>query len=233
MELHTLGVDGGYEQADVIDVARAFTGWTFDPRDGRFRFVPARHDRGAKRVLGQTIPAGGGIEDGERVLDILASHPATARHLATKLVRRFVSDDPPPALVERAAARFLATKGDLREVVRTIVTSPEFFAADVRHAKIKTPLEFVASAFRATGSDVGNTAPALRALRDMGMAPYMCQPPTGYADTADAWVSSGALVSRMNFGTSLASGSLRGVSTPSTDGSSLALRLGSPEFQQR
>jgi uncharacterized protein (DUF1800 family) len=221
LELHTLGVDGGYTQKDVVDVARAFTGWTIDPRQQRFRFAPAMHDRGAKIVLGQTIKAGGGIEDGERVLDILASHPSTAQHIATKLAQRFVSDTPPPALVERAAARFLATRGDLREVVRTIVTSPEFFAPAYRRAKTKTPLEFVASALRGTGAAISNTRPMLRALQQLGMPLYLCQPPTGYADTADAWVSSGGLVTRMNLAQSLSADR------------AVALRLGSPEFQQR
>src|SRR5688572_24816726 len=150
MELHTLGVAGGYTQQDIVEVARAFTGWTIaNPLDGAFRFTPALHDRGAKTVLGETIKAGGGVEDGERVLDIVAAHPSTARHIATKLVRRFVSDNPPEALVARVAARFTATSGDLREVVRAVVTSPEFFAAQHRGAKAKTPLEFVASAVRA------------------------------------------------------------------------------------
>jgi uncharacterized protein (DUF1800 family) len=233
LELHTLGVEGGYTQDDVINVARAFTGWTIDPRQGTFRFAPARHDRGETKILGEILRAGGGINDAERVLDILAAHPATARHIATKLARRFVSDDPPPELVARAAKRFLDTHGDLREVVRTIVTSPEFFAASARRAKVKTPLEFVASAVRAAGVDVTAAAPILRELQQMGMAPYMCQPPTGYADTADAWASSGALVERINFATRMANGNLRGVSPPPTDGGALALRLSAPEFQRR
>ncbi len=163
LELHTLGVDGGYTQADVIAVARAFTGWTMQPREGSgFRFAAALHDEGAKTVLGQSLAAGRGIDDGEQVLDILAAHPATARRVATRLAQRFVSDTPPAALVERAAARFLATGGDLREVVRVIVTSPEFFAPVTWNAKLKTPFEFVASALRATGADV-RTARPLRA----------------------------------------------------------------------
>jgi uncharacterized protein (DUF1800 family) len=233
LELHTLGVDGGYTQDDVINVARAFTGWTIDPRQGAFRFAPARHDRGEKTFLGKTIRAGGGIDDGEHVLDILAAHPATARHIATKLARRFVSDDPPPELVARAAKRFLDTHGDLREVVRTLVTSPEFFAASAHRAKLKTPLEFVASAIRSAGVEVAAAAPILRELQQMGMAPYMCQPPTGYADTADAWASSGALVERINFATRMANGNLRGVSAPQGDSGALALRLSAPEFQRR
>jgi uncharacterized protein (DUF1800 family) len=206
LELHTLGVDGGYTQKDVQEVARAFTGWTIDrPRlGGGFRFEPRLHDRGEKVVLGHRIKAGGGIEDGEQVLDILARHPSTARFIAGKLARRFVADDPPAALVARAAARFTATGGDIREVVRTLVSSPEFFAPAAYRAKVKTPLDFVASAVRATGVQLPGAMPAVQALRELGMPPYMCEPPTGYADTASAWVNTGALLNRMNFALALA-----------------------------
>lgn len=215
LELHTLGVDGGYTQNDIVEVARAFTGWTLTrPDAGEFRFAPGMHDRGVKTVLGHTLSAGRGIEDGERVLDILAAHPSTARFVAMKLARRFVSDEPPPALVDRAAARFRDTQGDLREVVRTIVTSPEFFAADTRRTKVKTPFEFVVSALRVSRAAVDNALPVVRSLRDLGMPVYFCQPPTGYDDTAATWVSSGALVSRMNFALELASNRLRGISVP-------------------
>jgi uncharacterized protein (DUF1800 family) len=201
MELHTLGVDGGYTQKDVQDVARAFTGWTITtPRQGgSFRYEPRLHDEGAKIVLGHRLPAGGGRNDGERVLDILAAHPATSRHVATKLARRFVADEPPAALVDRAAARFRETDGDIREVVRTILTSPEFFAPAAYRAKVKTPFEFVASAVRATAFDTQNAVPLVKAIRDLGMPLYFCQPPTGYADRAEAWVNIGALLNRMNF----------------------------------
>ena len=213
MELHTLGVDGGYTQKDVIDVARAFTGWTLrDPRQGGgYIFNPRLHDDGEKHVLGHTLRAGGGEKDGEQVLDILARHPSTARFIATKLARRFVGDDPPPALIERAAARFLATDGDLREVVRTILISPEFFAPETRRAKVKTPLEFVASAVRASGARVEHAAALNRTLEQLGMPPYFCQPPTGYADRADAWVNTGSLVNRMNFALALVNDRLPGV----------------------
>jgi uncharacterized protein (DUF1800 family) len=213
LELHTLGVDGGYTQKDVVEVARALTGWTITtPRQGGgFRFDPRLHDAGEKTVLGHRIAAGGGKNDGERVLDIVAAHPSTARFIATKLARRFVADEPPAALVGRAAARFRETGGDLRETVRVIVTSSEFFAPDARRAKVKTPLEFVASAARATGASVANALPLLRSLRDLGMPLYMCQPPTGYDDTAEAWVNTGALLNRMNFAVALATGTLRGV----------------------
>jgi uncharacterized protein (DUF1800 family) len=255
MELHTLGVDGGYTQADVQEVARAFTGWTIvQPRaGGGFRFEPRMHDGGEKVVLGHRIRAGGGMDDGERVLDLLARHPSTARLVASKLARRFVADEPPAALVMRAAARFTATNGDIREVVRTIVTSPEFFAPATHRAKVKTPLEFVASAVRAAGVDLRNPMPAVQALREMGMPPYMCEPPTGYADEAAAWVNTGALLTRMNFAVGLTRGTgasaesivervLAGdlsdatrstIARAATPAQKVALVLGSPEFQRR
>jgi uncharacterized protein (DUF1800 family) len=224
LELHTLGVDGGYTQQDVVEVARAFTGWTIDPRTQRFRFAPALHDNGAKVVLGEAIPANGEMRDGERVLDILASHPSTARHVALKLSRRFVSDDPPTALVARATQRFRDTGGDLREVVLAIVTSPEFLATDARRSKVKTPFEFVVSAVRALDAKVGSPRPLLRALRELGMPLYLCQPPTGYADTADAWVSAGALVSRMNVALDLANPGSSAVAAPGLDGGLATVR---------
>ena len=263
LELHMLGVDGGYTQQDVREVARAFTGWTIDrPRlGGGFRFEPRIHDRGGKIVLGVRIEPGGGVEDGDQVLDLLARHPSTARFIATKLARRFVADDPPPALVTRAAKRFTGTDGDIREVVRTIVTSPEFFAPAAYRAKIKTPLEFVASAIRVSGVRLPNAMPAVQALRELGMPPYLCEPPTGYADTAAAWVNTGALLNRMNVALALTAdrgrrggstapftaddviaGALAGDLSPSTrwavaqaatGAQAVALVLGSPEFQRR
>jgi uncharacterized protein (DUF1800 family) len=258
MELHTLGVDGGYTQQDVVNVARAFTGWTIDrPRQGgAFRFDDRLHDSREKIVLGHKIKGGGGQSDGEQVLDILAKHPSTARFISTKLVRRFVSDTPPPALVDRAAARFHDTDGNIREVLRTILTSPEFFAADAYRAKVKTPFEFVVSAVRATGTEVDDATPLVQAVRQLGMPLYMCQPPTGYADRAEAWVNTGALLNRMNFALQLVGGRMRGVqaganpvgsvlandlspSTASTIAKGTdtnqvaALTLGSPEFQRR
>ncbi|HZP49497.1 MAG TPA: DUF1800 domain-containing protein [Vicinamibacterales bacterium] len=236
MELHTLGVDGGYTQKDVTEVARCFTGWTIDrPRaGGGFVFRPALHDAGQKIVLGHVIKAGGGESDGEQVLDILAKHPSTARFIATALARRFVGDVPPPALVDRAAKRFRDTDGDLREVVRTILASPEFLAADAVGAKMKTPFEFVVSALRATGADVQDATPIVRTLQQLGMPLYQCQPPTGYKETADAWVNTGALVDRMNFAVRLANQRLNGVAVavdePPDD---LALRIGGPDFQKR
>jgi uncharacterized protein (DUF1800 family) len=159
MELHTVGVDGGYTQQDVVEVARCFTGWTIDrpQQGGGFIFRPQAHDHGAKRVLGQVIPAGGGLQDGERVIDILVRQPSTARFIAAKLARRLVSDDPPAALVDRAAATFQRTDGDIRAVLVTILTAPEFWSAGAYRAKIKTPLEVVASAMRTLD---GRIAPA-------------------------------------------------------------------------
>jgi len=244
MELHTLGVDGGYTQKDVAEVARCFTGWTIRGlRPGargasggpEFAFVPALHDRGDKVVLGHRIP-GGGQEEGEAVLHILATQPATARFLSLKLARRFVADDPPPALVERAAATFLATGGDIRAVVRTLVTSPEFGSAGARAAKVKTPLEFVVSSVRALGADVANAGDLARRIDAMGMPLYRQQPPTGYKDTADAWVSTSGLLARLNFALDLAAGRVAGTAirsdalAPRATGSralaeALALRL--------
>jgi uncharacterized protein (DUF1800 family) len=224
MELHTLGVDGGYTQKDVTEVARAFSGWTIDrPRDGGdFRFAPRLHDDGDKIILGHSIPAGGGESDGERVLDQLAEHPSTARFIATKLARRFVSDTPPKGLVDRAAARFRQTHGDLREVVRTILVSKEFQSSQAFGAKAKTPFEFLASALRTAGTDVRDARPYVRAMQELGMPLYQCQPPTGYADSADAWINAGALVARMNVATRVAAGDRQ-----------LAVQLGSPAFQRR
>ena len=216
MELHTLGVDGGYTQKDVQEIARAFTGWTIaNPRQGGgFVFDPRMHDDGEKIVLGHKIKAGGGEHDGKDVLDILASHPSTARFISTKLARRFVADEPPPSLIDRAAERFRDTKGDLREVVRTIVTSREFFAPEAYRAKVKTPFEFVASAARATEADSLNAMPLVQTMRELGMPLYQCQPPTGYADRAEAWVNTGALLNRMNFAVALTEGRVRGARPP-------------------
>jgi uncharacterized protein (DUF1800 family) len=250
MELHTLGVDGGYTQKDVTEVARAFTGWTIrNPRvRGDFIFESRIHDDKEKVVLGHKI-RDGGMKDGEQVLDILAEHPSTARFISTKLARRFVSDTPPSALVERMSARFTATRGDLREVLRTLLTSPEFLAPALYSTKTKTPFEFVVSAVRATDAPLNDIRPLVRSLQDLGMPLYQCQPPTGYKDTADAWVNTGALVGRMNFAQTLANRASAGgtplfgvevsaatrstIARATTPQQALALTLGSPEFQKR
>jgi uncharacterized protein (DUF1800 family) len=214
MELHTLGVDGGYTQADVTEVARAFTGWTIDrPRqDARYVYRPAMHDLGDKRVLGRAIRAGG-ERDGEQVLELLATQPATARFIAGKLVRRFVTDEPPPALVERVAGTYRATGGDVRAMLRVIFASPEFRSADVAGAKIKKPSEFVASAARAVGAtaEARGALALARAAAEIGEGFYEASPPTGYPDRAEAWVNPGALLARMNFALALADGRVTGV----------------------
>jgi uncharacterized protein (DUF1800 family) len=209
MELHTLGVDGGYTQQDVIEVARILTGWTIDRPQvgGSFIFRPQAHDAGEKIVLGTKFPAGKGEEEGEKLLDLLAAHPSTAKHIAFKLVQRFVADQPPPALVSRVAKTFTDTKGDLRAVTRAVITSPEFFSEEAYRAKVKTPFEFVISAARATNANVTNAQPIVGALaQQLGMPLYGCQPPTGYSMTADAWVNTGSLLNRMNFAMQLVSG---------------------------
>jgi uncharacterized protein (DUF1800 family) len=180
MELHTLGVDAGYTQTDVVELARILTGWTIDqPRaGGSFLFRPAMHDTGTKTLLGSTFGSAGEVE-GKHALDLLARHRATARHIAFKLTQRFVADEPPAALVDRAAAVFTSTAGDLREVVRSILTSPEFLGPEFRRAKVKTPLEFVVSAVRSTGATVVNPQPLVAALQNLAMPLYGCQPPTG------------------------------------------------------
>jgi uncharacterized protein (DUF1800 family) len=212
MELHTLGVDGGYTQKDVQEVARAFTGWTIDQprRSGQFVFRPWMHDRGEKVVLGQRISSGGGIEDGEKVLEILSRHPNTAKFISTKLVRRFVSDSPPQPLVDRVAGVFTKTDGDIREMLRAILTSPEFFSAQSYRAKIKSPFELAVSAIRALGADIAGTQQLAQFVAKMGQPLYLYQAPTGYPDRAEQWVNTGALLERLNFGLALGTNRLRG-----------------------
>jgi uncharacterized protein (DUF1800 family) len=220
MELHTLGVDGGYTQADVTEVARAFTGWTIErPReDARFVFRSAVHDTGDKRVLGQTI-RGGGQRDGEQILDLLVAHPATARFVAGKLVRRFVADDPPPALVERVAAAYRTSGGETRAMLRVIFASAEFRATEAAGAKIKKPSEFVASAARALGAtaDTRGALALARAAAEIGEGFYEAGPPTGYPDRAEAWVNPGALLARLNFALALVENRVPGVRVGTDD----------------
>jgi uncharacterized protein (DUF1800 family) len=235
LELHTLGVDGGYTQKDVIEVARAFTGWTVLPSgpareavekrlekvrqfgglgfqvDGDFLFRADMHDSAAKLILGRQLPPGHGIEDGERVLDLLASHPATARHLATQLAVRFVSDKPPQALVDRLAATYDHSRGDVRAMLRTLVQSPEFWSREAVGAKVKSPLELAVSAVRATGAHVEDPRPLLGWIGRMGEPLYAYQAPTGYPDRGDAWVNTGSLLNRMNFGLQFASQRIPGL----------------------
>ncbi len=211
MELHTLGVNGGYTQKDVTEVARVFTGWTLTkPADGTgFVFDERMHEPGDKYVLGHRIKYKG-QKEGLEVLHILAHHPSTARFVCTKLAVRFVSDNPPPALVDRMAQTFLKKDGDLREVLKTMLNSPEFWQADMYRAKVKTPLEFTVSALRASGAEIDDAMPLARQLQNMGMPLYGAQPPTGYSSKAETWVSSSALLGRMNFALALTGGRLRG-----------------------
>jgi uncharacterized protein (DUF1800 family) len=213
MELHTLGVDGGYTQKDVTELAKVLTGWTIrEPRQGGgFEFNERRHQPGKKYVLGQTFNEGGEHE-GEKALEMLARHPSTARFISKKLAMRFVSDDPPQSLIDKMAATFTRSDGDIREVLRTMFKSPEFWSPEAYRAKVKTPLEFVVSAARATGADVKDPQPLVQALNRMGMPLYAMQPPTGYSMKAEAWVNSAALLNRMNTGLQIGSGKLRGIS---------------------
>ena len=226
LELHTLGVDGGYTQSDVGEVARVFTGWTIaSPREGGgFVFRRPWHDAGAKTVLGVRIPPGGGEEDGDRVLDLLARHPATARTVATALSRRLVADEPPPALVERVAAVYLRTDGDLRATTRAVLESPEFWSRAAYRAKVKSPLELVASAMRAAGLPPDTTPRAARLVAQLGQPLYGRQSPDGWPERSSEWLTAGSLVSRINFGLAIGdrarSDSVRSV-------------LASPDFQRR
>jgi uncharacterized protein (DUF1800 family) len=212
MELHTLGVNGGYTQQDVTEVARAFTGWTLKQpkRGGGFTFEERTHEPGDKFVLGHRIKPRG-EKEGLEVLHILAHHPSTAKFVCTKLAMRFVSDDPPQALVDRMAQTFLKKDGNIREVLKTMLDSPEFWAPEAYRAKVKTPLEFVVSAVRASGAEVTDAMPLARQLQNMGMPLFGMQPPTGYSMKADAWVNSSALLGRMNFALALTSGKVKGV----------------------
>jgi uncharacterized protein (DUF1800 family) len=205
MELHTLGVDGGYTQKDVTEVAKVFTGWTIEePRKGSgFTFNERRHEPGPKYVLGHTIQENG-EQEGLAVLHQLASSPATAHHLSQQLAERFVSDTPPPALVDRMAKTYLHSDGDIRQVLRTMFTSPEFWSREAYRAKVKTPEEFVLSAVRATGGEVERPAIVLNAMNQLGMPFYGCQTPNGYSWTAGAWVNSGDLLTRINIALALA-----------------------------
>ena len=211
MELHTLGVDGGYTQKDVTEVARCFTGWTIDrPRiSPQFKFDDRLHDPDPKIVLGKKIHAGG-MRDGEEVIDLLAHSPSTAKFISTELARRFVSDNPPPALVAHMSQTFLSSSGDIRSVMRAMIYSPEFWSREAYRAKIKSPFELVVSAARALGTDVDMAQPLVGWIARIGEPLYHCQPPTGYSDKAETWVNTGALLNRLNFSLALAGNRVRG-----------------------
>ena len=253
MELHTLGADGGYTQRDVTELARMLTGWTFDQkrlaRTGEmFRFDAGRHDAGTKTWLGREI-APAGQQEGEYALDVLAMHPSTARHLSRELAQYFVSDDPPPALVDRMAATWRDSRGDIRAVLATLFASREFLAPDAAGAKFKTPYQFVVSAVRASGVPVANVGPLVNTMSRLGMPLYGCQTPDGYKNTQDAWLNPDALTRRIAFASALAApldpvrvqATLAGSISPRTlgivqrspDNLRAAMLLGSPDFMQR
>ena len=212
MELHTLGVKGGYTQEDVIAVARCFTGWTVtNPEEPKFVFAPFMHDMEEKTVLGHKIPAGGGMQDGLQVIDILARHPSTAKFISRELAQRFVADDPPQALVDRMAATFTKTDGDLRAVLQTMFASPEFFSEGAWQSKIKSPFEMVVSAVRAVQGDAVDTYALVQKVADLGEPLYGKLAPTGYPNTGEPWLSTQGVMGRMNFSASLASGLFSGV----------------------
>ena len=212
LELHTLGVDGGYTQQDVVEVARALTGWSVNqPRQGEgFVFRAQAHDAGPKTVLGNRLRAGRGIEDGEDVLDIVSRHPSTAMFISRKLAVRFVSDEPPDDLVERAAAVFTRTNGDIREVVKVIVTSREFFARSAYRAKVKSPFELTVSALRALGAQADTTPFTAGLVGRLGQQLYGHQAPNGWPETGAAWINTGAILNRINLGILIASGRVPG-----------------------
>ncbi|HUP03218.1 MAG TPA: DUF1800 domain-containing protein [Bryobacteraceae bacterium] len=231
LELHTLGVDGGYTQKDVTEVARCFTGWTIlQPQlGGSFIFNARAHDNGEKTVLGVKISAGGGQTDGEKALDIVARHPATAHHISWELAQRFVADDPPPSLVNRMARTFLKTDGDLRAVMQTMLNSKEFWSTDAYRTKVKSPLELVASAVRAEDGQVDYALGLVNQVAQLGEPLYRKQEPTGYSNAGKDWLNTAGLVGRMNFGTQLADNRIAGVKA----GSALpGTALGAPDFQK-
>jgi uncharacterized protein (DUF1800 family) len=218
MELHTMGVDGGYTQKDVQEVARCFTGWTIQKpnEEGLFLYRPGAHDSGEKMVLGQRIPAGGGIGDGERVLDLLAKQPATAHFIALKLARHFVSDDPPASVVDRAAQVFLKTDGSIKETLRSIFTSPEFFAPAAYRAKVRTPFEYQAAALRALNADSDADPTVVDWSRRMGQPTFGRLTPDGFPDRAEQWLAPGSMLERLNFAVAVAANRLKGTKIDTT-----------------
>jgi uncharacterized protein (DUF1800 family) len=240
MELHTLGVDGGYTQKDVTEVARCFTGWTINQpnRGGKFVFNPRLHDNGEKVVLGVTIAAGGGESDGEKVLDILARQPATARFISKKLAMRFVADEPPAALLDQMSETFLKTDGDIRQVMAAMINSKEFWSVGAYRSKMKSPLEMVASAVRSVNGNVDYATALMQQVAQLGEPLYRKLEPTGYSNSSREWANSASLMARMNFALLLAGNKVPGVKVEVAEaaaaGNPLAgLPLGSPDFQKR
>ncbi len=234
LELHTLGVDGGYSQKDVTEVARCFTGWTIrqPQRVAEFEFNAKMHDDGEKTVLGVRIPAGGGIEDGYKVLHLLAHHPATAHFISRQLAVRFVADDPPATLVNRMAATFLKKDGDLRAVLKTMFDSPEFWQRGAWRAKMKSPFEMVVSSLRALNADVDYTFALNNQLNQLGEPLYRKAEPTGYSNAGQEWLNSAGLLARMNFSVALVNNKIPGVTVTNSQ-SSEGVTLGSPDFQRK
>jgi uncharacterized protein (DUF1800 family) len=212
LELHTLGVDGGYTQKDVTEVARCFTGWTIkNPQGGStYTYNDRVHDKGEKTVLGVTIPAGGGREDGEKVLDIIARHPSTARFISKKLAQRFVADNPPQALIDNMAKTFQATDGDIRAVLNTMFTSKEFLSQGAYQSKVKTPFEMIVSSIRATGAEVEYAFPLANRIAQLGQPLYRKLEPTGYSNANAEWINSASLLARMNFALDLTQNKVQG-----------------------
>jgi uncharacterized protein (DUF1800 family) len=234
LELHTLGVDGGYTQKDVTEVARCFTGWTIKQpqRAAEFEFNPRMHDEGEKTVLGVRIPAGGGIDDGYQVLHLLAHHPSTARFISRKLAVRFVADDPPETLVNRMAATFLKKDGDLRAVLKTMFDSPEFWSRGAYRSKMKSPLEMVASSLRVINAQLDFTFALNNQLNQLGEPLYRKAEPTGYSNSGQEWLNSAGLLARMNFSVALANNKVPGVTVDSAQTAG-GVALGSPDFQKK
>ena len=225
MELHTLGVDGGYTQEDVIAVARIFTGWSIarPQQGGAFRFNDWAHDYGEKTVRGVRFPAGHGMDEGIRLLKLLAQDPATMHHIGRQLCARFVSDDPPDGCVDAAVAAWSRSDGDIADVLRAIFQSPEFWSPGAIRAKVKTPLQFIVSAVRAVSGDPDTTPRLAQVIGRLGEPLYSQPSPAGYPESQQQWVNSGALLLRMNMAVGLAAGRLPGVTialdslVPATD----------------
>ncbi|HXD79591.1 MAG TPA: DUF1800 domain-containing protein [Puia sp.] len=257
MELHTLGVDGGYTQQDVTQAARVLTGWTIFPmnangrnfinrfspgqlerrgfvHDGDFLFNPNRHDKGEKVVLGHLFPAGGGYEEGVELLDMLAHHPSTAKFISRELAVRFVSDDPPQSLVDKMARTFLEKDGDIRQVLRTMVESPEFWSPNAVQEKTKSPFELAIGAVRSLRADIRQPYPLYVWISRMGEKMYYYPAPTGFPDKGAYWINAGSLLNRMNFGLALATGQVPGVRVElGAEAQEAGIAIGSPENQRR
>lgn len=229
LELHTLGVDGGYTQQDVIAAARALSGWSLNtPREGgAFVFRPEWHDAMEKTFLGHTLPAGRGVEDGDDVLDIVARHPATARFIATKLVRRFVSDTPPASLVTRAAAEFTRTDGDIQRVMALILSSPEFYTRAAYGAKVKEPYALVASIYRALGGIPDSLGRSVQLANRLGQQLWGRLTPDGWPDDAAVWMNTGAILQRVRLGLDAGAGRLPGIHVTEMPGLTAAARVDS------